>query len=205
MAQISENEKPALLLVEGKEDVRFFKVLVSHLRITNTQIRDMRGKSQMNNTLLAMKSEQKFLDHVVSLGIIRDADANAESTFDSICSSLKKAKLAIPRKRFEVIDGNPKVSVLVVPTYQEFGMLEDVCFASASDTQKVIDCVEDYFGCLPHRLEPHVLPKAKLQVYLAGKKPELRLGEAAEAGFWNWEHEVFQSIKDFLQQLSSSV
>src|SRR5262249_311147 len=99
--------------------------------------------------------------------------------------------------------GDPQVIVLIVPPATASGMLEDVCFASIEDEKEIVSCVNQYFNCLPTAHQSHIMPKAKLQVYLAAKEPELRLGEAAEAGYWNWEHPVFEPIKDFLRQLSS--
>ena len=91
---------------------------------------------------------------------------------------------------------------MIVPAGQSSGMLEDICLASISEPE-ILSCVDQYINCLPEKHPTHIMSKAKLQVYLAAKEPEIRLGEAAEQSLWNWEHTVFDPIKDFLRQLSS--
>ena len=53
----------------------------------------------------------------------------------------------------------------------------------------------------------HGLAKTKVHTYLAvgidGKDPGLRLGEAAEAGVWDWNSPAFAQITDFLSKLYS--
>lgn len=78
-------------------------------------------------------------------------------------------------------------------------------------------CVESYFDCLSN-VEPSIasnhLAKARLHSYLAigpirttqdgnivRRRPALRLGEAAEAGVWDWSSLVFEKIADFLRNL----
>jgi hypothetical protein len=72
--------------------------------------------------------------------------------------------------------------------------------------RKVMCCMEQYFQCLKQKNLP--LPgnisKAKVQVFLASRhKAGLRLGEAAQAGYWPWEAEAFGEVKDFLQRIAS--
>lgn len=202
-----KEEKPVLLIVEGKEDELFFKALIGYLKLDNIQVSAVGGKVQMPDNVRVLKNEQKFLDNVLSLGIVRDADMSTDSTFQSICSLLERANLPVPRRLLQpssgsISVGNPRVSIMIVPVGESFGMLEDICLQSVADDD-VIPCVNKYFDCMPKKHESHVIPKAKLQVYLAAKKPELRLGEAAKAGYWNWEHPVFGPMKDFLRQLSA--
>lgn len=200
-------DKPALLIVEGKEDEMFFKALIKHLKLANIQVSAVGGKDKMPNRIGAIALEPNFLNNVLSLGIVRDADASAASTFQSVCSLLKKANLAVPKKVLQpssaiVSEGNPCVIVMTIPIGKSSGILEDVCLESVKE-EPTTDCVNTYFDCLSTKHDKHVMPKAKLQVYLAAREPELRLGEAAEKHFWNWDHPVFEPIKDFLRQLSS--
>ncbi len=207
MALVNTNQ-PVLLMVEGKEDIRFFVALIKYMKLENIQVNEYEGKTKMRGVILALKKERMFLDNVIALGVVRDADNNAADTFQSVSSTLKKAGLQVPTASLKASPnlgtfGDPQVSVMIVPTDSTTGMLEDVCFASVELEKEIISCVDQYFSCLPQKLDSHVIPKAKLQVYLAAKKPELRLGEAAEKGLWNWEHPVFDPMKDFLRQLSA--
>jgi hypothetical protein len=44
--------------------------------------------------------------------------------------------------------------------------------------------------------------KAALQVYLASLQPGIPLGIAAGKSFWPWEKAAFDTIKNFLRQIS---
>lgn len=198
---ITLNDQPVLLLVEGKEDLVFFGAFIKHLNLTNIQIREIGGKTQLASRLESVFISEMALN-IDAIGIIRDADSNSKAAFQSVCSALKKSGLLVPQKQTIIMPGHPSVGVLIVPAGHPNGMLEDVCFASITETE-ILQCIDQYFGCLPQKQLDHVIPKAKLQVYLAAKEPELRLGEAAEKGLWNWEHPVFDPMKDFLRQLSA--
>lgn len=44
------------------------------------------------------------------------------------------------------------------------------------------------------------MSKANVLVYLASQlEPDKRLGESAQASYWNWDHPAFNSLKDFLR------
>jgi len=66
--------------------------------------------------------------------------------------------------------------------------------------------VEQYFECLQQEELPlpDNISKAKVQVFLASRcKAGLRLGEAAQAGYWPWDDQAFRQVRDFLQQIGS--
>jgi len=66
--------------------------------------------------------------------------------------------------------------------------------------------VEQYFECLQQEELPlpDNMSKAKVQVFLASRrKAGLRLGEAAQAGYWPWDAKAFEHVRDFLQRISS--
>ncbi|MBI1280029.1 MAG: hypothetical protein GC179_18015 [Anaerolineaceae bacterium] len=207
MALVNDG-RPALLMVEGKEDIRFFNALIKKLNLENIQVSEYEGKNQMRRAILALKNEDMFLNNIIALGVVRDADSDAAGAFQSITSAFKNAGLQVPKKPLKVSSEtgkltDPQTMAMVVPPNKLSGMLEDVCFESVGDETELINCVNQYFSCLSEKHESHVIPKAKLQVYLAAKEPEMRLGEAAAAGYWNWDHSVFEPIKAFLRQLSS--
>ena len=67
-------------------------------------------------------------------------------------------------------------------------------------------CVEQYFRCL--ELQglplPRNISKGRIQVFLASR-PEAgkRLGEAAQAGYWSWDADAFEQVRNFLEQMGS--
>ena len=67
-----------------------------------------------------------------------------------------------------------------------------------------MSCVEEYLECVKNNAnrEPNNVAKAKLHAWLASKeKPDKRLGEAAEAGYWDWESAAFDGLKEFIFSL----
>jgi len=95
------------------------------------------------------------------------------------------------------------VGIFVWPDCRSPGQLESLCLAAISE-EPVMECVTHYMDCLAHIRPtlPQPADKARLHVFLAScNKPGLRLGEAAEAGYFSWEQPVFEPLKRFLQDL----
>ncbi len=90
-------------------------------------------------------------------------------------------------------------------------MLEDLCLAAVTkdpSTRSAMHCVDDYFKCLgeqagiSHKI--NALPKARIHAFLASRPdPELRLGEAAQRGYFPLDSPVFKPVIDYLTQLAS--
>lgn len=197
-------ERPHLLLVEGRDETGFFGAYIKYLNLSNIQIIET-GKTEFKRRIKILPALPNF-DQVRSIGIVRDADDNAKSAFDSICSSLKLARLPIPEQVLVSTPGSPHITILIMPPDGEGTgrMLEDVCFASVTQ-DKAIECVNQYIACLhkvgiSHRTE--VIAKARIHAFLTSRyDPDKRLGEAAQAGYWNFDAPVFDKVKIFLRQV----
>ena len=174
---------PKLLIGEGREEVVFFTAFLRHLHLNDVQVEDFSGKQGLRTYLRALQLRPNFV-HLVTLGIVRDADTHATSAFQSVCDALRGTSLVVP-------DG------------QGPGMLEDLCLA-AVQTDPAMLCVNDYFQCLLHNSQhqPNNPAKARVHAWLASRpEPDLRLGEVAEKGYWLWDNVAFEPIKIFLQTL----
>jgi hypothetical protein len=102
------------------------------------------------------------------------------------------------RKNLKALANSPGFSEVI-------GMLEDLCLRAIAQDPAML-CVEQYFECLQQAglSLPDNMSKAKVQAFLASRrKAGLRLGEAAEKGYWPWDAEAFGRVKDFLQQIGS--
>jgi len=197
-------QKPHVLVVEGLEENRFFKVLLNHLNLQNIQIMPIGGKQKLRENLKALALSSDF-SKVISLGVVRDADANPTSAFQSVRDALQDAGLPTPEHPLLPAGDKPRVCVLVLPGGDNPGMLEDLCL-KASEQDPAMHCVEQYFECLQKAglSLPDNMSKAKIQVFLASRpKAGLRLGEAAEAGYWSWDTEAFEQVRNFLQIVAS--
>lgn len=202
----TEIHKQKLLIGEGIEEVRFFNKLLEHMQINDIQVAHYEGKdhNKLSNFLETLAQKRNF-HNLVSIGITRDADENlAKSAFDSICGVLKKIerhKFTVPKAINEFSHGQPKIGIFVMPDCHGLGMLEDLCLASITN-DPIVHCVDNFLACIETEGRiPSNKSKARIQAWLA-THPKIRLlAEAAEAGYWNFEHTAFNKLKDFLQKL----
>ena len=197
---ISRITRQKLLVVEGRDASEFFEALLRHLNLaTEIEVRDFGGVSELRRYLRTLVLTPGFTN-VVSLGIIRDAEADATSAFQSVCNSLSQSGLSVPRLPMVIVESKPRVTVFILPDCESPGMLEKLCLQTVSN-DTAMPCVEQYFQCLQQRRRtlPTNLPKAQLHTFLASRpKSNLRLGEAAHAGYWPWEDPAFDKLKEFL-------
>jgi hypothetical protein len=191
------------LLVEGKDAEIFFKALLRNLNLGGIQVQDFGGKDELKGFLKALRNAPDFARQVVSLGIVRDAETDPKAAFQSVCSALRNASLAEPQQPTVRAGENPKVSVLIIPNAMTPGMLETLCLEALNE-DPAMACVREYFECIQLKkgLLPNNMFTARLHAYLASCfKPGLRLGEAADAGYWPWDNPIFDSLKQFLYAL----
>lgn len=197
------------LLVEGNDDQRFFNAMCRHFGLGGIEIISYRGKPNLGNKLWDLVKHPDF-QLIPSIGIVRDADNNARSAYDSVAGSLRRAGLPIPNAPLIPAERDGlRISILILPPAAARGELEDVCLEAIADSPD-LQCVDSYLNCL-NQLNPPIAAnrtaKARLHAYLAakpayiGRQPALRLGEAADAGVWNWAAPPFQQITDFLRNL----
>lgn len=201
--------EPKQLIVEGADAVRFFRALLRHMGITNIQIQNFGGIKDLRAFLKALYNMPDFLTLVTSIGIVRDAETDGGAAFQSVCSALKAANLTEPIQPMICAGNSPQVSVLILPDATTPAdatnpqMLETLCLRTV-ENDPVIECIEQYFICIEQRLGllPGNIPKAKVQAFLASRsRPGLRLGEAADAGYWSWDSPALDHVKQFLEAL----
>ena len=199
-----EIEQENLLIVEGNEEKLFFDEFIKYLKLENIQTMPIGGKTFLQPNLKALVRSPGF-SNVKSIGIVRDADGDHDAAFQSVCGALNSNNLSKPDSPLNQKGNNPKINIFIMPGINLTGMLEDLCIKSVQH-DCAIPCVEDFINCLERKKcpLPRNLSKAKVQVFLASrKKAGLRLGEAAKAGYWPWEDESFNQIKDFIFQVVS--
>jgi hypothetical protein len=196
-------ELPKLLLVEGENDRRFFKALLGKLPTTGTiQVEPYGGKPDLKRFLRLLSISPNY-QNIESIGVTRDADGSPSSAFQSVCGLLTSAGMDAPDEPIASTQGRPKISVFIFPDCTNAGMLETLCL-SAVELDPAMQCVERFFQCLEESVNmPSRNPdKARAHAFLASRpKPELRVGEAADAGYWEFDSPVYDPVKSFLQAL----
>lgn len=192
-----------LLVVEGRTSFEFFKALLREINLLDQiEIRNMGGNDDLGDFLTLIKITAGFAG-VRSLGLVRDAEQDAARAFVAVQNSLRQAGLAVPARPNMTATGQPSVSVFILPDCAAPGMLESLCWQSVSD-DPAIQCVQDYLACLQTRglAVPSNLPKASVHAFLASRpRPDLLVGQAAQAGYWPWDHPAFEPVKTFLRAL----
>lgn len=197
-------EHPNVLVVEGKDDELFFGALIGHLGLQSIQVLPIGGKGKLRRNLKLLVKSPDF-HKVLFLGIVRDADEDPKAAFQTVCDALRTVNLPAPPRPWQPFGTSPKVTVLILPGGNMQGMLEDLCLKAVEQDPAML-CVEQYFECLQDRglSLPNNVSKAKVQAFLASRQEAgLRLGEAAQAGYWPLEADAFEQVRDFLRQIIS--
>jgi len=197
-------EQPNVLVVEGREEELFFGAFIQHLGLQNIQTMPIGGKEQLRRNLKALVVSPGFSE-VIFLGVVRDANADPGAAFQSVHDALQAVNLPAPEYPLVPVGERPRVAVMILPEESAPGMLEDLCLKAVVQDPAML-CVEQYFECLQQEELPlpDNISKAKVQVFLASRrKAGLRLGEAAQAGYWPWDGKAFEQVRDFLQKIGS--
>ncbi|MFH1259883.1 MAG: DUF3226 domain-containing protein [Elusimicrobiota bacterium] len=200
-----EIEKDNLLLVEGNDDQNFFQKLIEEIELDDIQTIPMGGKDNFKTPNLKTVKNISGFNRVKALGIVRDADDNADNVFKSICTILKECGLPEPARPMEITNTPLRVGILIIPPSATKGEIEDICLASLKGYSEM-ECIDAYFRCLKSSLStekfPKKLSKAKIQAFLASRENSVpNLGLAAQRNYFPLDHDVFKEIKKFLRLL----
>lgn len=199
-----------LLIVEGDDEVNFFKALLKQKNLNDFQVISVGGKDKFPTELPLLINLEGF-SKVNTIGFVRDAEENkAQSAFSSICSQLRKNNLPVPNSINEVIEkSGVRVGIFIMPNNADEGMLEDLCIESIKNNA-IYDCIEQYLECcyskLPNEGNQIKTAKAKVLIYLATKNPIVNsLGVATQKGYWDLENACFNEIKNFIDKLTDQL
>ncbi len=202
MAAPTTIQQPKQLLVEGKTPQLFFQAVLRHLGMTGIQVQDYGGISDLGSFLKALRNQADF-STVLRIGIARDAENSCQSAFQSVGSALQHAGLVQPSQPLSVESGPPDVLVYLFPDCASAGMLEDLCWHSVAN-DPAVPCVGDFFNCLTKNnvAGPTPFAKARIQAFLASRPhPGLLLGQACQRGYFDWQAQAFDPLKQFLHSL----
>ncbi len=235
MSDTSPNGKLRLLVVEGAGDEYFLTKLLEHLgKQDSFEFVDCQGKDNLDEELTNIINRDDFAQ-ITDVGIVLDNDyhenRNGINAFATVIEAIDVANnnfiennpdisrsLPKPRTPREKTKDFPRISVLLFPSDNDDGAVEDLVF-SALPKNSILDCVNAYFSCLSDagvKANEARLPKSKLSVYISGKVTDedfarhddakrLFLTQALDMKWWRnegmWNHPAFNLVKDFLRQL----
>ena len=198
-------ESDVQLLVEGRDSKGFFDALIRHLGLTNVQIQDFGGVTDLRSFLRALVNGPDF-SLVTSIGIVRDAETSSTGAFESVQGSLKGVELPVPEAAGQLAGDRPAVAVMILPGANRPGMLETLLNETLRG-DKVQACIDNFFRCVEEHCgervhRPH---KARAHAYVATKRdPHLSIGDAALRRYWNLDHRALQPLHAFLREIASA-
>ena len=195
------------IFCEGKDDVlviqELLKSLSSKLSL-DIHVEEFCGKDNLRNFLSdALKRPEFSQKKVETIAIVRDADNDGNSAFQSVLGSLNDVGFQNCPSKPGIFSGmNPKIGVFIVASKDNRGAIEDLCLETVK-TNPQFSCVDEYFRCVAEKSEKKSFSsKARVRVWMAGQKDfELFVGKAALEGYWDWNHQTFDSLKNFLKQV----
>ena len=204
MADPAEIKLDIQLLVEGRDGLNFFGAFVKHLELNNrVQVQDFGGVGELRGFLEAFVGLSGFSEAVQSVGIIRDAETNADGAFQSVRGSLRNAGLSAPSQPAGRAGDSPAVSVLILPGDGRSGMLETLLCESLAEAPER-GCIDEFLKCVKDSRGAPIgnLDKACAHAYLAaGEEPRHSVGVAALRSQWNFDHPAFAGVRKFLSEL----
>lgn len=195
-----------LLLVEGKDEVNLFEVLIRRSLVggPDIQVIDVGGKDNFRRNLMAIRTAAPLRPTLRAIGVVRDADDDAGSAFDSVRDSIRVVGYVPPPSHGEFSDEVPAIGVFIVPDGTEQGAIETICRRSVG-TDETAKCVDGYLKCLADHdaMYSRNPDKSFAHAYLAAMKdPMARVGEGASQGVWNFASPAFAELSGFLRRLA---
>lgn len=162
----------------------------------------------LTNTLV---NDPTFSELVEVVGVVRDADGDYQSAFDSVQGSLRRAGLPVPDAPMTIaigsLDGaDIQIAVYIMPDNSSPGDLESLCL-DAVNGAPAMPCVSRYFDCLQSIGHvPRQESKARLRAFLAANRddPTLQPGQAIDAGVIPWNSPAFDGVHQFLDMLDAA-
>lgn len=218
MARKTNNKivKKHLILCEGRDAEEFLitylncNELLSIPEFSNEfQVMDFGGILNLSNYIGLLKNMEGF-HYVESILVIRDAERNVESAIGKIKSAFRCNELSVPNGPHEWTIGSLKTGFLIFPTCNYDvceGTLEDFCLSILKEdiSSSILDDIQTFMDSLKDkydRLYPHEF-KTKLHTYFSvtDSYVSLKIGEAAKAGAFDWNHAGLLPLKEFIREV----
>src|SRR5262249_15302922 len=108
-----------VLVAEGRDLFEFLIALLGELGLPNQiEVRDgggtaIGGKGDFEQYLQLLPNIAGF-PQVVSLGVLRDAEADPVQAFQDVCKALNRAGLPVPQAALQATQSVPQVTVMLL-------------------------------------------------------------------------------------------
>ncbi len=201
--------EPNILLVEGADAYWFCTWACQAFRLTSFQIIDFGGVTQLRKQLELLKLSTGFEQNAKTIIVVRDAETCARDAVESVRSALEQQGFVAPDKPFEVAVGEYNTALVLFPGFDESGKLipngtlEDLCLTTIRD-HTALECVDSFLLCCEEiGSDMRYRHKMRLYAYLTAHHNYvgMKIGEAARANAWDWDHPRMKPLKSLLTGL----
>ncbi|MCR5778201.1 MAG: hypothetical protein K6G84_12440 [Lachnospiraceae bacterium] len=218
------SDSKVLVLCEGVDEKFFFMWFLDYYKKKGVrsynliQIEDIGGINDVQTQMALWKNTHGF-EQIKVIGVIRDAEKNAIGAESSVRKALRDNGFSVPSEAFEICKEESRIPSVyaILPGFRDEnkklvnGALEDLCLAILKDDQAdvSIESVNDFlaeYGKEFHKDYPRI-HKNKLHTYFSAddRFVDLKIGEAAKVGAFNFEAVEMQKYKDMFDTMISSV
>lgn len=210
-------------MCEGLSDEAFFRALIAarplpefaihHTGESNAE--GAGGISRFGDLLKAIPSWNGFYE-LTDIILVADNDLTPQENFDNLCDQISSVdpygvppqQYPVPSRPLETVAGSPNITVLMVPSEDEPGILETLCLTAAvAAAPDITACTDRFANCTSADKwgNPNNLTKMKLRSLLTSQNesnPLVGLGLVwhQNPGLIPLNHEVFDPIVSFLQR-----
>lgn len=207
----TEIKEKKIILTEGSDAYYFSMWAYQAYSKAGIQVINFGGVKDLKKYLPTFKNFSGY-ENIETIVIARDAEVNSTGAVESIKTALRHVGLPEPVKHCEFVGSNPKVAYILFPGFLDVtsecevlssGTLEDLCLKIV-ENDPIFECVDKYIACLQTKgvvlTHQH---KTKLHAFLAGKSDfvGLKIGEAAKAGAWDWNHSKLEPFKKLIMEM----
>jgi len=202
-------DKPALLFVEGTNDLHFFDRALKHLDIRDrVALRSYDGNDRLTAKLGDLADEMSPTCPIRRIAIMRDADDAAASAFQSVAAAIQARQWQAPTTHgaWRRAREGWEVAGYILPDGQGQGELETLLY-QALGADQITGCIDAFLDCL--RANGAEIPTGHQQskhrffaTVTALPKPDARFGTLADMHpntFWS--KPVFTSLLAFLRTI----
>ena len=196
---IQEFTKSKVLLVEGKDEESVIASIARRAGRGDIEAREVGGKFQLANKFGPAVMQSSFRSVAKSLGVIQDANGDANAAFARVANVLKKHEFPCPPGSGQFVDGKIRVGVLILPGDASNGYLEDMFLASFAGTPDLA-CVEAFAACCLPRRAFNSKERAHALLVALGA-PQTRLGRAFDADQLNADAAAYGPLREFVLTL----
>lgn len=218
-------EAICLVFCEGKDEEYFFRAFQQEYKkecppIEGIQFLDSGGNEEIARTVRAVIGADGF-EHIRGVGILRDAEKDAEAARQSVCGILQEFFEVVPQEAFVVGQTRMKgsayegmqlqVGFALLPGRLETdeslqnGTLEDLCCYILQMDKTRAKAGQEFLQAMEHEQGKAFLRRHKnllhLQFSITDEYVGMKIGEAARARAFSFHHPALQQYGDFLRQL----